>query len=120
MTLAITVLTSLDEKTLQGIGVNRPLAEQVQAIAELARKAGLTGVVASPQEAQSLREVLGPNAAIVAPGVRPAGASSDDQSRVATPIQALANGASYLVIGRPITANPYPVAAFDQIVKDLT
>jgi orotidine-5'-phosphate decarboxylase len=119
ITLAITVLTSMDEDALSQIGVTRPLDEQVAALARLAQEAGLSGVVASPQEAHALRELLGPDAAIVTPGVRPIGAQTDDQSRIATPAQALINGASHLVIGRPITAASNPVEAFDAILASI-
>lgn len=100
-------------------GVTRSVAEQVRTLAEQAQTAGLSGVVASPQEAAMLREALGSSAYIVTPGVRPAGSSTDDQSRIATPRQAFDNGASHLVIGRPITAAPDPALAFDNIVKGL-
>jgi orotidine-5'-phosphate decarboxylase len=119
ITLAITVLTSMDEDALSQIGVTRPLDEQVAALARLAQEAGLSGVVASPQEAAALRELLGSDAAIVTPGVRPVGAATDDQSRIATPAQALTNGASHLVIGRPITAAPNPAEAFDTILASI-
>jgi orotidine-5'-phosphate decarboxylase len=119
ISLAITVLTSLDENALAQVGVTRPLNEQVLALATLAQQAGLSGVVASPREARALRELLGPDAAIVTPGVRPKGSSTDDQSRIATPAQALADGASHLVIGRPITAAPDPVAAFNGIAESI-
>jgi orotidine-5'-phosphate decarboxylase len=76
-------------------------------------------VVASPNEAAALRSLLGPDAAIVTPGVRPAGSGSDDQSRVATPAAAIAAGASHLVIGRPITAAADPLAAFNQIAAEV-
>lgn len=119
VTLGITVLTSMDAETLASTGVQRPLAEQVRALAGLASKAGLSGVVASPKEAAMLREVLGPDAYIVTPGVRPAGASLGDQKRVATPATAVADGASHLVIGRPITQAEDPVKAFHAIVAEL-
>ena len=80
---------------------------------------GISGVVASPQEAAALREILGPDAFIVTPGVRPAGAALGDQSRVATPAQAFANGASHIVVGRPITEADDPVAAFEAIAAEL-
>ena len=118
-TLGITVLTSMSEEDLALTGVTRSVAEQVRTLAEQAQTAGLSGVVASPQEAAMLREALGSSAYIVTPGVRPAGSSTDDQSRIATPRQAFDNGASHLVIGRPITAAPDPALAFDNIVKGL-
>ena len=119
VTLGITVLTSMDAETLAATGVVRPVEEQVVSLAKQAREAGLTGVVASPREAAMLREALGPEAYIVTPGVRPAGSDIGDQSRVATPAQAFENGASHLVIGRPITGAENPRAAFEAIVADL-
>ncbi|WP_350453721.1 orotidine-5'-phosphate decarboxylase [Slackia heliotrinireducens] len=118
-TLAITVLTSMDEEQLHQTGVNRTIPEQVQALATRASDAGLSGVVASPQEAGMLRRLLGPDAYIVTPGVRPAGADRGDQSRVATPKEAFDAGASHIVIGRPITQAEDPVAAFDAIAAQL-
>ncbi|MDR3053711.1 MAG: orotidine-5'-phosphate decarboxylase [Coriobacteriales bacterium] len=119
ISLAITVLTSMDAAALAAGGVTRSLSEQVAALALQAQRAGLDGVVASPQEAAQLRELLGPQAAIVTPGVRPTGASVHDQSRVSTPAAALAAGASHLVIGRPITEADDPAAAFDAIAQEL-
>ncbi|MDR3315277.1 MAG: orotidine-5'-phosphate decarboxylase [Coriobacteriales bacterium] len=120
ITLAVTVLTSLDEATLQQVGVTRTLEQQVAALAQLAQKAGLTGVVASPREAETLRTLLGSKAAIVCPGVRPSGSAQGDQSRVSAPQEALRAGASYLVIGRPITDAPDPAAALEAIVAELS
>jgi orotidine-5'-phosphate decarboxylase len=119
LVVAITVLTSMDAASLAQTGVARPLNEQALALALLARQAGLDGVVSSPQEAQALRALLGPAAAIVTPGVRPTGSAPDDQSRTATPAEALRAGASHLVIGRPITAAPDPAAAFEAIVGEI-
>ena len=119
-TLGITVLTSMDEPTLREIGVARPMAEQVGALAALAKSAGISGVVASPQEAAALREALGPEAYVVTPGVRPAGAERGDQSRVATPAEAFAAGASHIVVGRPITQADDPLAAFEAIAAELS
>ena len=119
VTLGITVLTSMSQAALADTGVTRPMAEQVNVLAEQAKRAGISGVVASPQEAAMLRDVLGPEGYIVTPGVRPAGAALGDQSRVATPAQAFANGASHIVIGRPITQAADPAAAFDAIVAEL-
>lgn len=118
-TLGITVLTSMSPEALAATGVARPLPEQVAALAGQAKEAGISGVVASPQEAAVLRELLGPDAYIVTPGVRPAGASLGDQSRVATPAKAFANGASHIVVGRPITEAADPVAAFEAIAAEL-
>ncbi len=119
ITLGITVLTSMDEATLHDVGVCRPMQEQVLALAGLAQQAGISGVVASPQEASALREQLGPDAYIVTPGVRPAGAAAGDQTRIATPRQAFENGASHIVVGRPITDASDPVAAFMAIAEEL-
>lgn len=119
VTLGITVLTSMSAEDLALTGVTRDLTDQVRTLAAQAKEAGLTGVVASPQEAAMLRAELGPDAYIVTPGVRPAGSSTDDQSRIATPRQAFDDGASHLVIGRPITAAADPALAFETIVKGL-
>lgn len=119
VTLGITVLTSMDQRTLEQIGITRDLTEQVSALASLAQQSGLSGVVASPKEAAMLRQLLGPDAYIVTPGVRPAGSDIGDQKRVATPREALDAGASHLVIGRPITQADDPIAAFEDIVKGL-
>ena len=118
-TLGITVLTSMDADTLAATGVTRTLSDQVRALAAQTQEAGISGVVASPQEAAMLRELLGPAAFIVTPGVRPAGAALGDQSRVATPAQAFANGASHIVVGRPITQADDPVAAFEAIAAEV-
>ncbi len=119
VTLGITVLTSMDEAALAEIGIDRKPAQQVALLADVARASGISGVVASPQEASLLREALGPQAYIVTPGVRPAGSDKGDQSRVATPAQAFANGASHIVIGRPVTRADDPAAAFDAIAAEL-
>lgn len=119
ITLAVTVLTSMDQDDLIEIGVTRQVEEQVQSLAVLAQSSGVSGVVASPQEALLLREKLGSDAYIVTPGVRPLGSSKGDQSRVTTPEQAFKNGASHIVIGRPITEQANPAEAFEAIVKGL-
>lgn len=119
ITLGITVLTSMSDADLKVTGVTRGLTEQVETLAEQAMHAGLSGVVASPQEASMLRRALGDAAYIITPGVRPAGSSLDDQSRVMTPREAFDNGASHLVIGRPITSADDPALAFETIVKGL-
>lgn len=119
ISLAITVLTSMSEEDLRSTGVTRKVKDQVISLANQAKEARLSGVVTSPQEAAMLREVLGPNAYIVTPGVRPAGAALGDQTRVATPKDAFDNGASHIVIGRPITEQADPAAAFEAIAKEL-
>ncbi|MBQ9041985.1 MAG: orotidine-5'-phosphate decarboxylase [Eggerthellaceae bacterium] len=120
VTLGITVLTSMDENSLSQIGIERTPAEQVKLLAGVAKDSGISGVVASAQEAAALREILGPQAYIVTPGIRPAGADAGDQSRIATPAQAFENGASHIVIGRPITKADDPAAAFDTIVAEVS
>jgi orotidine-5'-phosphate decarboxylase len=117
--LAITVLTSHDEKSLGEVGVGRSLFEEVRALADLARSAGIDGVVASPREVPLLREACGKDLLIVTPGIRPAGAKIRDQARAATPAAALAAGADYLVVGRPIAEAKDPAAAARAIVKQM-
>lgn len=117
--IAITVLTSMDEEELAKVGVTRPIPEQAAALAKLAVDNGLDGIVCSPKEAAEMRALLGPDALIVTPGVRPAGADLGDQSRVATPAAAIAAGASHIVVGRPITQAADPVAALEAIVAEI-
>ena len=117
--IAVTVLTSMDEAALEEIGVDRPVKEEAARLASLAGGAGADGVVCSPQEASAMRELLGEDALVVTPGVRPAGSALGDQSRVATPASAVTAGASHLVIGRPITGSIDPVAAVEAIVSEL-
>jgi len=118
--VAVTVLTSLEEKILaRELGIQRSLREQVLALARLARSAGLDGVVCSPEETEFLRKELGKKFILVTPGVRPAGSAKDDQSRVTTPEEAMKRGANYLVVGRPVTAASDPRAAASQILHSL-
>lgn len=117
--IAISVLTSMDKEALESIGVTDDVADEVARLARLAVGAGADGIVCSPQEAQGMRELLGPEALIVTPGVRPAGADVGDQKRISTPAAAIAAGASKLVVGRPITKAEDPVAAFEGIVSEL-
>lgn len=117
--IAVTVLTSIDAETLRSVGVTDTPADQAAGLAALAKTAGVAGVVCSPQEAGDLRALLGPTALVVTPGVRPAGSEAGDQSRIATPASAFAAGASHIVIGRPVTDAPDPVAAFEAIAADL-
>lgn len=117
--VAITVLTSMDQAALNQIGVADTPAVEADRLARLAIGNGIDGVVCSPQEARAMRSNLGPDALVVTPGVRPAGAALGDQSRVATPAAAIDAGASRLVIGRPITAAADPLAAYEAIVAEL-
>ena len=117
--IAVTILTSSTEKTLQGVGIDRPVAEMVPKLALLAKEAGMDGVVASPKEVALIRQACGENFMIITPGVRPAFASMDDQKRVTTPGEAIAAGADYLVIGRPISAAADPVAAALMILDEI-
>jgi orotidine-5'-phosphate decarboxylase len=117
--LAITVLTSHDEESLGEIGVNGSMAESVRRLAVLAKEAGADGVVASPHEVALIRGACGSDFLIVTPGIRPAGAAAGDQVRAATPAVALAAGADFLVVGRPITEAPDPRAAADAIVREM-
>lgn len=117
--IAVTILTSISEADWQGLGMQCTIREQVVRLAKLAKEAGLDGVVASPQEAAAIREACGAEFLIVTPGVRPAGASIDDQSRIASPAAALANGATHLVVGRPIRGAENPVQAAENIVKEM-
>jgi orotidine-5'-phosphate decarboxylase len=117
--LAITVLTSHDEGTLTEVGVGGGLTDSVRRLARLAKEAGTDGVVASPHEVALIREACGRDFLIVTPGIRPAGAATGDQARAATPAAALAAGADYLVVGRPITEAADPAAAADRIVREM-
>jgi len=119
--LAVTVLTSMDANALSQIGVNASPEESVLRLVKLAEESGVDGVVASPQEAATIRAtVANRRFLIVTPGIRPAGGEVGDQRRVATPAAALAAGADYLVVGRPITGAPDPVAAARQIAAEMT
>ena len=117
--LAVTVLTSLNDEDIPQIGVSGRVADQALRMAALAKNAGCHGVVTSPREALLLRKSLGEGFAIVTPGVRPAGAESHDQQRIATPAQAIANGASHIVVGRPITHASDPAAAARAIISEM-
>jgi orotidine-5'-phosphate decarboxylase len=119
MVLAVTVLTSLSDADLQELGIAGDVLSQVLRLGALARAAGCGGLVASAQEARELRKALGEGFAIVTPGVRPAGASAGDQARVVTPKDAIAAGATYLVVGRPILEAPDPAKAAQQIADEI-
>jgi len=118
--LGVTVLTSLDAVALRRIGISGSPATRALALARLAKQAGLDGVVASAHEARAIRRACGPNFLIVVPGVRPASAALHDQSRVATPAEAIRAGANYLVVGRPITQAADPRSAALSIAKEIS
>jgi orotidine-5'-phosphate decarboxylase len=116
--LAVTVLTSMDHAQLAAIGVHRSPGHQVLHLAEAAASAGIDGFVASPEEVAPLRRLY-PSSTLVIPGIRPAGSAAGDQKRTATPATALGNGASYLVVGRPITQARDPAAAAQGILDEM-
>jgi orotidine-5'-phosphate decarboxylase len=117
--LGVTVLTSLDAAALDGIGVAGGPREQVLRLARLALAAGMDGLVCSPLEVAMLREDLGDDPVLVVPGIRPAGAAADDQARTMTPAEAVAAGADWLVVGRPITRAADPARAAAAIAAEI-
>ena len=117
--LAITVLTSIDETVLSEIGVPSSPADAVIRLMKLAEASGVDGVVASPQEIETIRHAVSNDFLIVTPGIRPATSQSGDQKRVATPGAAIAAGASYIVVGRPITGAANPLEAAREIVTEM-
>lgn len=114
--LAVTVLTSLDEAALQAVGQVGPASEQVVRLAKLTKESGLAGIVCSGQEISLVRNALGADFVLMVPGIRPAGAEVGDQKRVMTPQEAMAAGATHLVIGRPITGAKDPAQAAADIL----
>ena len=117
--LAVTVLTSMDQQQLTSTGVAGTPAEQVARLARLALDAGVDGLVCSPEESGHLRQVFGPKPLLVTPGIRPAGFEVGDQKRIATPEAALRDGASYLVVGRPITQAADPKLVTENILRSM-
>jgi orotidine-5'-phosphate decarboxylase len=117
--IGVTVLTSMEQADLAGIGLDLPPQQQVLRLAGLAAQAGLDGLVCSAQEAQVLKQAH-PQLQLVTPGIRPAGSAADDQKRILTPAQAMAAGADFLVIGRPISQAADPSAALAALVAELT
>jgi orotidine-5'-phosphate decarboxylase len=117
--LGVTLLTSLGAEDLPSVSIGGTPGEVVERRAALAAAAGCTGVVCSPREVRIVRAAVGPKVAIVTPGVRPAGAEVGDQKRAATPASAIADGADYLVVGRPIHGAKDPASAADSIVEEI-
>ena len=117
--IAVTVLTSSSQQELNEIGITVTPEEQVKRLATLTRDSGLDGVVCSAQEAKALQSLTGSEFKLVTPGIRPAGVDAGDQRRICTPVEAINNGADYLVIGRPITQAVDPVAVLRQMVSAL-
>jgi orotidine-5'-phosphate decarboxylase len=118
--IAVTVLTSMDSDDLIELGIDIEPIEQVKKLALLAQYSGMDGVVCSAAEARVLQTITSDNFCLVTPGIRPAGSASDDQRRIVTPQDAVANGSDYLVIGRPITKAADPAKALDEILATLT
>jgi len=117
--LAVTVLTSMDVAQMEAIGLVREPAEQVELLARMGLDAGISGFVCSPREVCALREITGPAGVLVIPGIRPAGTGVGDQKRIATPAEALRQGASCLVVGRPITQAADPAEAAEAILREM-
>ena len=117
--LGVTVLTSATQETLSETGVKSGIEEQVVRLAELGKRSGIDGLISSPHELRSLRERLGDEMKLITPGVRPSWAAADDQKRFTTPSEALQSGADYLVIGRPITADPNPREAVERVLEEI-
>lgn len=117
--LAVTVLTSMDQAQMNAVGLEREPAEQVEMLARMGIESGIRGFVCSPNEVSALRGLTGPDGVLVIPGIRPAGAEIGDQKRIATPAEALRRGASYLVVGRPITQAPQPAEAAEAILREM-
>jgi orotidine-5'-phosphate decarboxylase len=117
--LGVTVLTSATDQTLREIGISDKVDDQVLRLARLGVEANIDGIIASPHEIKKLRAEFGDKIKIVTPGVRPSWAEPDDQKRFMTPREAMEAGADYLVIGRPITANPNPKQALSKILNEI-
>lgn len=117
--LAVTVLTSIDAAQLAASGVDRSPADQAHLLARMGMHAGIRGFVCSPQEVAALRQLTGPEGILVVPGIRPVGAALADQVRIASPADAIRQGASFLVVGRPITQTPDPAEAAEAILEEM-
>jgi orotidine-5'-phosphate decarboxylase len=119
LVVGITVLTSLDDASLRELGINAPMQDQVVRMAQLAEASGLDGVVCSPQEIEKIRKVARPAFKVVTPGIRMPGQSADDQQRTATPKEAIAAGADFIVVGRAVTSAADPRAALEGLLQSL-
>ncbi|MGO3345778.1 MAG: orotidine-5'-phosphate decarboxylase [Marinomonas sp.] len=117
--IAVTVLTSMDQSDLIEVGIDLTPEQHVKRLATLAKSSGMDGVVCSAQESSMLSSELGKEFVLVTPGIRPAGSAQGDQKRIMTPVQAMAAGSHYLVMGRPITQASDPVAALTQVNTEL-
>jgi orotidine-5'-phosphate decarboxylase len=117
--LAVTVLTSYDDGDLHAAGYRLGVSDLVEARAQQAQVLGIDGIVCSPEEAASLRKIVGHQISLVTPGIRPAGSATGDQKRIMTPARAIAAGADYMVVGRPVLEAPDPKAAADAIVAEI-
>jgi orotidine-5'-phosphate decarboxylase len=117
--IAVTVLTSLSQSEVSGVGITIPIIEQVKKLAILAKESGLDGVVSSAQEVSMIKQQCGPHFITVTPGIRLADDTQDDQVRIMTPQQAIAEGSDYLVIGRPITQSSHPQKVITEILESI-
>ena len=117
--IAVTVLTSMGREDLKDIGLDIEPVEQVKRLAKLTKESGLDGVVCSAQEAKILRELIGQDFSLVTPGIRPEGSNADDQKRIVTPKQAMLDGSTHLVIGRPITKAENPTEMLKSILTSI-
>lgn len=118
--LGVTLLTSLSENDLRDLGIQRRIKNQVLSLARMAKKAGLDGVISSPQEVRALRETFGRDFIILCPGVRPAKSSKHDHHRIATPKEAISSGADYIVVGRPVLEASNPVLICQRIIQEIS
>jgi orotidine-5'-phosphate decarboxylase len=117
--LGVTVLTSLTDRDLREVGISNKVQKEVKELATLSKRCGLDGVVASGQEVKMIRKTAGKDFLIVTPGVRPTWAAHGDQKRIVTPKEAIESGADFIVVGRPITQHPQPLAAVEKILKEI-
>jgi orotidine-5'-phosphate decarboxylase len=118
--LAVTILTSMDEETLKEVGIQGPILEEVGRLSQLSMKAGIDGVIASPQEIGIIRQKCGEDFLIITPGIRLPSGKKDDQKRTLSPKEAMSAGANYLVIGRPIKDAKDPLEAVQKIIEDIS